>query len=101
MQLFIFTVYDSKLEAYLPPFFSQTRGIAIRDFTTAANDADHAFHRFGGDYSLFELGVFDQVKGVFSQHSAAINLGTALSHIQHQVIPLTSDHPNLDQKEAV
>ena len=82
MKLLIFTVFDQKAEAYLQPFFSQTVGTGIRAFATAAQDEGHDFHRNAADYTLFELGHFDQSTGMFfvedvpKTHGSAINFRT-------------------------
>lgn len=78
----VFAVYDSKAEAYLPPFFVQNQAVALRSFASAAQDADHQFHKFGADYTLFELGEYDDSTGVITTHKAQINHGTALLALQ-------------------
>lgn len=55
----IFSVYDTKSEAYLQPFFMSTSGQAIRAITDCANDPNHQFGRHPADYTLFDLGQFD------------------------------------------
>ena len=85
MILHMFTVYDSKAEAFLQPFFSQSRGTAIRSFSEAANDEKHQFHRHAGDFTLFELGEFDQLTADVKQLQAPVKLGTALEYIE--VVP--------------
>ncbi len=84
----IFTVYDSKAEAHLPPFFSPATGLALRAFETAANTPDHDFNKYPGDYTLFELGFFDEIKCDWAFHEAKINLGTALEFKQPAAISL-------------
>lgn len=59
----IFSVFDAKAGAYLEPFFAPTRGVAIRSFSSAAQDPGHMFHRHCEDYTLFELGEFDEFAG--------------------------------------
>lgn len=70
----IFSVFDSKAQAFIQPLFSQTRGTAIRAFTQAANDQAHDFNRFAEDYTLFELGSFDPNTGKFDLHSTPESL---------------------------
>lgn len=74
----VFSIYDSKTEAFIQPFYSQATGAAIRSFETAANEEGHQFATHAGDYTLFELGTFDESAGRFSLLDAPINLGTAL-----------------------
>lgn len=55
----VFTVFDSKTEAYMRPFFCQTKGEAIRIFSDTVNQDDTQFWRHPGDFSLFEVGEYD------------------------------------------
>ena len=52
----IYTVYDSKAEAYLTPFFLKTDALAMREIETAVNTADHQFNKYPGDYTLYRTG---------------------------------------------
>ncbi len=81
----IFSVFDSKADAYLPPFFAPTTAVGVRTFAAAANAEAHQFRMFAGDYTLFELGEFDERKGSFDLHEAHVNLGTALSYQKEDV----------------
>ena len=76
----IFAVYDSKAEAHLPPFASLTTAVAIRQFEATVRNLESDFARFPGDYTLFELGTWNQQLGVITMHEAKLNLGTALEH---------------------
>ncbi|QXP07837.1 MAG: nonstructural protein [Arizlama microvirus] len=73
----VFTVYDCKAEAYLTPMFMQSRGVAIRQFGAAAADDKHDFCRFAEDYTLFELGDYDERYASFNLHQTPISLGKA------------------------
>lgn len=77
----IFTVYDSKAEAYLAPFFCANAAVACRSFQGAVQDPQHDFHRWAADYTLFEIGEWHQDKGELVQHQAHINLGNGLSFL--------------------
>lgn len=65
MKLKIFTVYDDKAKAYLPPFFLPEHGMARRVFGDCCNDAQHQFGKHPADYTLFYAGEFDQNSGQF------------------------------------
>lgn len=81
MLIKIFTVHDSKAEAFIQPFFAQTTGLATRSFEQAANETGHDFNRYAGDYSLFELGTFDQGNAQFNILPTPLNLGLAITYI--------------------
>lgn len=78
MNLKVYSVFDSKAEAYLPPFFVPKRAQAIRMFTSAAQDASHVFCKHAADYTLFEIGDFDDSTGAYVPLKAHVNLGCAL-----------------------
>lgn len=74
----IFSVYDAKSEAYLPPFFLSTKGQAIRAFTDCIQDPNHQFSRHPEDYMLFEFGAFDDSSGRYDILEAPVAMGSAL-----------------------
>lgn len=80
MTLKIFAVYDSKVEAYLQPFFMRSRGEALRAFGEACNDPQTGFYKHPADYTLFELGSFDEEKGQITTLTVKMALGTALEY---------------------
>jgi len=82
MLLKIFTVYDSKTEAYLSPFYMQSTGQALRSFEDTVNDANTQFHKHAADFTLFEIGTFDDSNAQFQLHAAKTNLGSANEYIK-------------------
>lgn len=82
MNLVFLAIYDSKAEAFLPPFTAQTTAVGIRTFAQAVNDENSPFHQHPGDYTLFHLGEFDQVKGHIIPGEAQLNLGLAATFIE-------------------
>lgn len=59
----VFSVRDNAVMAYLPPFFSRSKGEAVRSFAEACNNREHQFFRHAHDYSLFWMGEFDDANG--------------------------------------
>ena len=86
MRLVLFTVHDSKTEAFIQPYYALTVAAGLRMFETAANDDNQNFHRHAGDYTLFELGTFDQDSAKFDLHHTPINHGLALQHLHEPVL---------------
>lgn len=74
----IFSVYDSKVAAYLPPMLMRTRGEAIRAVTEAIRDPQHQFAKHAPDFVLFELGEWDDNTAEYSLHNAPENLGVLI-----------------------
>lgn len=78
MILKMFSIYDAKAEAFSQPFFVPTKGLAIRSFTDAANDPKTNIHLYPEDYTLFELGEFDDAKALFVPLSTPNPIGLAI-----------------------
>ncbi|AXH75866.1 MAG: nonstructural protein [Microviridae sp.] len=66
MILQVFSVFDSATKAYMPPFFSRSKGEALRSFTDACSDEKSNFNKHLSDYMLVHCGEFDDNSGVFS-----------------------------------
>ncbi len=77
MILQVFSVFDVKAEAYLPPFFMKTKGEAIRAFSASCNDPESMFSKYPLDYTLMAIGTFDDSSGVISGLKVPSPLGTA------------------------
>jgi len=74
----MYTVYDSKAEAFLVPFFMRTKGEALRAWQQAVNDEQTQFSKYPSDFTLFEIGEYDDSTGTVVMHEAKISLGSAL-----------------------
>lgn len=76
----VYAIYDSKGQFFDRPFIQRNAGDATRGFQMAVNDEknDSMIKRFPADYTLFELGTWDEINGVISMHEAKVNLGTGL-----------------------
>ena len=81
MLLKIFTVYDSKTEAYMQPFFMQSTGQACRSFEDTVNEQNSQFNKHAADFTLFEIGTFEDSDASFVINEAKTNLGTALEYL--------------------
>ena len=80
MILNAFVVFDSKANIFQGPYFARSVAAMIRDFShVAAMDTASVFHKFGGDFSLFEVGTFDDSTGKFFNLPSHINHGTMLA----------------------
>jgi len=66
MNHLIFCVHDAKASAHLPPFFLPTAGMAVRAISDCVNDPSHAFGQHPEDYTLFQLGSFDDQTGMIT-----------------------------------
>lgn len=92
--MLIFTVHDSKAEAFLQPFYADTRGLATRMFADAVNQTDHNFNRYAADYTLFCLGEFDQQTAGITLLPSPENLGLALQYREQPLFTTTETTPD-------
>jgi len=76
----MFTVYDSKAEAYMQPFFAKSTGEALRSFSDTCQDKNHIFAKHPGDFTLFELGTWDEQTSDFVIYESKKSLGTAIEY---------------------
>jgi hypothetical protein len=79
MYLQIFSIYDSKAEAYLNPFYMKTKGEAVRAVLSVMDDPQHNFTKYPQDFTLFHIGEFDDQKGTIENMKAHENLGNLVS----------------------
>nr|QJB19163.1 MAG: nonstructural protein [Microvirus sp.] len=62
----------------MTPFFMRSKGEALRSWQQVANDESTSMCKFPGDFSLFEIGEFDDENAEIKMHDSKMNLGTAL-----------------------
>lgn len=74
----IFTVHDAKASYYLQPFFGRANGEAIRSFSEAINSPDHQFAKHHADFTLFELGSYDESTGLITPLPQPVSLGNGV-----------------------
>lgn len=86
----IFSVFDSAAKFYSDPFVALTKGQAMRDFITACNDPKTYLNQHPADYTLFELGTFDELTGNFVMHLTPISLGKAIEFLNKPPVEVNS-----------
>lgn len=82
MILKVYAVYDSKTEAYFPPFYDVTNAAALRNFEDKINTPNHPWCKHPEDFSLFCIGTFDDNNGVITGVSPHVTLGTAIEYVR-------------------
>lgn len=63
MKLYMYTVYDNGVEAFMTPQFFRSKGEAIRAFSDAVQSENSNFGKHAGDYAFYCVGVFDDSDG--------------------------------------
>ena len=100
MILKAFSIYDVKSEAYSPPFFQNTVGLAVRMFTEAANDPETRIAKYPTDFTLMEIGTFDDSSGTIKPHDANVPLGAALEYVHPEQPDLPWQTNKSDELQA-
>lgn len=63
MKVKVFSIRDDKAAAYMPPFYFQNDGQALRAFMDLVKDPNSNCHRHPGDFRLYRLGYFEDESG--------------------------------------
>lgn len=91
----MFAIYDQKAEFYLSPITFNSRGESLRNFSDAVNDSTTMLHRHPADFTLFEIGTYDNEKCEIQMHTSPINLGNAIEFVeQPELFPEDSPTPH-------
>ncbi|QXP08260.1 MAG: nonstructural protein [Arizlama microvirus] len=78
MKIQIFSVYDSKTKVYGQPNFLLNKGTALRAWQEAANDKQSNIGKYPADFTMFNIGEWDDETGTLTMHMVKENLGSAL-----------------------
>lgn len=91
MKFKVFSIYDSKAAAFLTPFFLRHEGEAQRIFGTLAVDPEHQFCLHAADFTLFQIGEFDDLTASLTELPAHVNMGNALVYKSMRQMPRQID----------
>lgn len=80
----VLTVYDSKAAAYLPPFYMRTTAEAVRAYEATSNDPESNMCKYPEDYTLFEIGTWDDNNGEIEMYEVKKSLGLAIEYKKNQ-----------------
>jgi hypothetical protein len=78
----VYTIYDSKAEAYLTPWFVDKDGQALREFQDAVQNPEAPFNKHPEDYTLFKIGKYDITTGKLEALETPVSMGLAIEYIQ-------------------
>lgn len=78
MKMYVYSLHDSKAGAFLRPFYAPSKGLALRAVLAALEDPNHDLAKYPGDFTLFELGEWEDTTAVYTPHEAKQSLGTML-----------------------
>lgn len=80
----VFVVKDAKVEAYGTPFVAQATGAAIRSFSDEVNrtDGESQVAKHPEDFTLFEIGEYDDQTGTMRLYEAKKALGCGIDFLR-------------------
>lgn len=83
MKTTIISVRDIVANTFSIPTFHQSRGSALRAFSTEVNRADenNQIYKYPGDFELYCLGFYDDEHGSFEPLSSPEKLGDARDYV--------------------
>jgi len=84
MKTQIYTIFDSKGEMYNQPFFQRNLSVAIRTFTTLANDEKGQIAQYPEDYFLYHIAEWDDVAGTITNLAQPVSCGKALDFVKKE-----------------
>lgn len=82
----VFGIYDSKVGAYLPPFMMKTIGEAERALSSHVNDLQHNFCKYAEDFTLFELGSWNDDTGKYDLHDTPRSISVLMHYKKSQEV---------------
>lgn len=97
MKLKVFSVFDSKIKLYGQPFYALSEKQVIFGFTESVNSSDPKSDvaRWPEDYTLFELGEYEEETGTFNLLSAPCSIVNGIS-LKKSVSSLVRSVPSQD-----
>jgi hypothetical protein len=82
MIYYVYSVYDEKVKTFGNPFYKPTNPAAIRDFADLAKDQNTTVGRHPEDYTLYQIGEYDDQTGLMTPYEKLNNLGKADQYLE-------------------
>lgn len=90
MILRLYTIFDTKVQAYLRLFPLRSNGEATRMFADMANDPNNQIGQHPEDYVLYCVGEFDDARGIITAFTVHETLCKAIEMVN---VPVQQDGP--------
>lgn len=92
-QQIICCVHDSKARVFCAPFFVAHLNVAQRAFAHEANNPNSQVGMYAGDFTLFEMGLFDDDLGTFNIYKVPVNHGLAVNYKEQRHVRKVTPQP--------
>jgi len=90
MKLKAISVFDSKAQLHSTPQFVRTKADALRSWEQACNAPESIYFKHPEDFTLLEIGEYDESSGVMTTHTTQVPLGRALEFKRPELANVTS-----------
>lgn len=90
MLMSVFSIYDAGISTWMPPLFVRNKGEILRWFMESVNDPQSKLSKYPSDYTLFEIGTWDDDKCKFSLLSTPVSVGLAIEYLKAKNEPVGS-----------
>jgi len=87
MLMSVFAIYDSGISTWLPPLYARNKGEIMRWFSEAVNDSTSKLAKHPSDFTIFEIGTWDDGNCKFDLLKTPVSLGIAIEFVK----PKSSD----------
>lgn len=84
MKLKAFAIWDQKAECYLQPSFHPTKGLAVRELQNILANGNNPIAKYPSDFTLFEIGEYDNDDAKLYPHPAPVSVGPALEFVEQK-----------------
>lgn len=81
MILYVYGVFDSGISAWMAPLYMRNTGEALRWWQDICADPQSKVAKHPSDFTLFELGSWDDSNCKFNLNLAPVKLGTAIEYV--------------------
>lgn len=82
MMYSVFCIFDSGIQTWLPPIYARNKGDMLRQFSDAVNNPQSNLFKHPGDYTLFEVGKWNDDKCEFDLLKTPLKLGVAIEFVK-------------------
>jgi hypothetical protein len=80
----VYSVYDSKAKTWEQPQFVVNKGAAARSWYDLVNQQNTQYNKHPEDYTLYEIGQWDDQAGIVTTYEKKESLGIAIEHVKDE-----------------
>lgn len=82
MKLKAYACYDTKVKNFTKPLYHRNAAEALRSFEDECNNPQSQLNKFPADFTLFEIGEYDDETAILTQEASHVSLGNGLMFIR-------------------